>query len=175
MSNIAPKELENKIKQDGKHHLIDVRTAPEFNSECIDATCCNIPLNKISTLDLPKDSEIILVCASGNRSGRARDTLVEQGFTNVYSLNGGLADWKANQLPIRCVKGTLPIMRQVQIAAGILILTGTLGALFVASPLIWLAAFVGAGLTFAGLTGWCGMATLLGHMPWNKKLQESAS
>jgi len=175
MSNIAPKELESKIKQDGQHHLIDVRTAPEFNSESIDAKCHNIPLNNISKLTLPKESEIILVCASGNRSSRARDTLVEQGFTNVYSLDGGIADWKANQLPIKSVKGTLPIMRQVQIAAGILILTGTLGSLFIASPLIWLAAFVGAGLTFAGLSGWCGMAILLGHMPWNKKLQGSAS
>ena len=175
MSNIAPKELANKIKQAAEHHLIDVRTTPEFNSESIDATCRNIPLNNISTLNLPKDSEIILVCASGNRSGHARDALVEQGFTNVYSLDGGITDWKANQLPIKSVKGTLPIMRQVQIAAGILILTGTLGSLFLTPALIWLAAFVGAGLTFAGLSGWCGMAILLGNMPWNKKLQECKS
>ena len=175
MSNIKPKALNDKIEQGGAHHLIDVRTTPEFKSECIDAKCSNVPLNKISTLELPKESEIIFVCASGNRSARARDTLVEQGYTNVYSLDGGIAEWKANKLPIKTVKGTLPIMRQVQIAAGVLILTGTLGSLFIASPLIWLAAFVGAGLTFAGLTGWCGMATLLGQMPWNKKLQESAS
>jgi len=175
MSNIKPNELNNKIKEGEAHHLIDVRTTPEFNSESIDAECRNIPLDKISTLDLPKESKIILVCASGNRSSRARDTLIEQGFTDVYSLDGGLADWKGNKLPTKNVKGTLPIMRQVQIATGILILTGTLGSLFFTPTLIWLAAFVGAGLTFAGLSGWCGMAILLGHMPWNKKLQETAS
>ncbi len=175
MSNITPKELKDKIEQGETHHLVDVRTTPEFNSESIDATCRNIPLDKISTLDLPKESQIILVCASGNRSSRARDTLLNQGFTNVYSLDGGLADWKENKLPIRRVKGTLPIMRQVQIAAGILILIGTIGSLFLTSALIWLAVFVGAGLTFAGLSGWCGMAILLGHMPWNKKLQECSS
>ena len=32
-----------------------------------------------------------------------------------------------------------------------------------------LSAFVGAGLTFAGLTGRCGMTTLLAHMPWNRR------
>jgi hypothetical protein len=31
-----------------------------------------------------------------------------------------------------------------------------------------LSAFVGAGLTFAGATGWCGMAMLLKTMPWNR-------
>lgn len=59
-------------------------------------------------------------------------------------------------------------MRQVQIAAGLLILVGAaLGAL--AHPAFYgLAAFVGGGLLFAGATGWCGMAMLLKAMPWNK-------
>ncbi len=175
MSNIASKALNQKITQGKHHHLIDVRTAPEFNSECIDAKCQNIPLDKISTLNLPRESEIILVCASGNRSTRARDTLAEQGYTNVYSLDGGLANWKANKLPTKRVEGVLPIMRQVQIAAGILVLIGSLGSLVITPALIWLTVFVGAGLTFAGLSGWCGMALLLGKMPWNKKLQECSS
>ena len=34
---------------------------------------------------------------------------------------------------------------------------------------VWLSAFVGAGLIYAGLTGVCGMAKLLAKMPWNKK------
>lgn len=175
MSNITSKKLNSKIEANERHHLIDVRTTPEFNSESINAECRNIPLDRIRELDLPKSSEIILICASGNRSGRAREALAELGYTNVYSLDGGLANWKANKLPTRQVSGTLPIMRQVQIAAGVLVLLGTLGSLFVSSALVWLAAFVGAGLTFAGLSGWCGMATLLGHMPWNRKLQGDIS
>jgi len=31
-----------------------------------------------------------------------------------------------------------------------------------------LSGFVGCGLMFAGISGWCGMAKLLGAMPWNK-------
>ena len=43
-----------------------------------------------------------------------------------------------------------------------------LGSLLVAPARIALSAFVGAGLTFAGASGWCGMAQLLRRMPWNR-------
>ena len=56
----------------------------------------------------------------------------------------------------------------MQIAAGGLVLLGTFLAVAVSIWFVLLAAFVGAGLAFAGLTGWCGMAMLLARMPWNK-------
>ena len=59
-------------------------------------------------------------------------------------------------------------MRQVQIAAGALILAGVILSVTVNPAFLGLSAFVGAGLTFAGVTGWCGMAHLLALMPWNK-------
>jgi len=60
-------------------------------------------------------------------------------------------------------------MRQVQIAAGLLILLGVLLGFLVDPLWFGLAAFVGAGLTVAGVTGWCGMARLLAVMPWNRR------
>jgi len=169
MSSVTSNELDNKIKQNGHFYLIDVRTSSEFNSECIDSKCRNLPLDQIMTLGLPKESEIVLICASGKRSSRARETLTEQGYSNVYSLEGGLANWKACKLPTRRAQGVLPIMQQVQVAAGVLILVSALGSLLITSGLIWLTIAVGIGLTFAGLSGWCGMARLLYQMPWNKK------
>lgn len=59
-------------------------------------------------------------------------------------------------------------MRQVQITTGLLILTGVVLGWFVNPAFYALSAFVGAGLTFAGATGWCGMAMLLKAMPWNR-------
>ena len=59
-------------------------------------------------------------------------------------------------------------MRQVQIAAGSLVVLGVLLGAFVAPEFLGLAGFVGAGLVLAGVTGWCGMATLLQAMPWNR-------
>jgi rhodanese-related sulfurtransferase len=49
----------------------------------------------------------------------------------------------------------------VQIAAGLLVLTGVALGIFVVTGWLGLSAFVGAGLTFAGATGYCGMARLL--------------
>ena len=62
----------------------------------------------------------------------------------------------------------LPLMRQVQIVAGILILLGVALGYAFNSGFFLLSAFVGAGLTFAGITGFCGMARLLALMPWNR-------
>ena len=62
----------------------------------------------------------------------------------------------------------LDIMRQVQIGAGSLVLLGVIGGAFLSPALYWLAAFVGAGLLTAGLTGFCGMSKILARMPWNR-------
>ena len=37
-------------------------------------------------------------------------------------------------------------------------------------PRVLLAAFVGAGLVFAGITDWCGMGLLLARAPWNQRV-----
>ena len=60
------------------------------------------------------------------------------------------------------------LMRQVQITAGALVLAGVLLGAYVAPGWYGLSAFFGAGLVFAGVTGWCGMAKLLAVMPWNR-------
>jgi rhodanese-related sulfurtransferase len=84
-------------------------------------------------------------------------------------LTGGIDGWAAAGLPVEVDRGKpIEIMRQVQIAAGVLVLTGVILGLLVAPGFFGLSAFVGAGLTFAGLTGWCGMAKLLAVMPWNR-------
>jgi hypothetical protein len=59
-------------------------------------------------------------------------------------------------------------MRQVQIEAGSLVLLGIVLGVWVAPAFLGLSAFVGAGLAFAGLSGWCGVARLLALMPWNR-------
>jgi len=62
----------------------------------------------------------------------------------------------------------LPIMRQVQIVAGSVVLLSVLLGFSVDPRIGWVAAFIGAGLTFAGVTGFCGLAKLLALMPWNR-------
>jgi hypothetical protein len=66
-------------------------------------------------------------------------------------------------------------MRQVQIAAGSMVVLGVLLGAFVTPGFYLLSGFVGAGLVFAGVTGTCGLARVLRMMPWNRRAASPAA
>lgn len=155
--------------------LIDVREADEFMQEHI-PYAQSVPLSTLDVtlgvLPVPKDKKIIFQCLSGKRSTKACGLVstVWQGHT-LYTLDGGISAWKNENLPIisKIKAVALPIMRQVQITAGLLILfMVALGFAGLTLGFV-LAGMIGFGLMMAGLTGWCGMAMLLEKMPWNKQ------
>ncbi len=148
--------------------VIDVREPVEYASGHIEGSL-NIPLARLSQADLPS-GPLVLVCQSGNRSGRALKVLQTQGHPHpVADLEGGVPSWEQAGLTLRRLKrAPLPLMRQVQIAAGSLVLLGLILSATVAPAWILLSWFVGAGLVFAGISGFCGMARLLAAMPWNR-------
>jgi rhodanese-related sulfurtransferase len=112
---------------------------------------------------------VIFLCRSGMRTAANADKLAAC-CGEGYLLEGGLDGWRQAGLPVEeDRKAPLEIIRQVQIAAGSLVLIGVLLGFLVAPAWFGLTAFVGAGLVFAGATGWCGMATLLARMPWNRR------
>lgn len=90
--------IENKSVQ-----LIDVRTPKEYkdghikNSENIDFYDTDF-LTQMNKLD--KNKPLYIYCRSGGRSGKAAIQLKEQGFTKVYDLQGGILDWKKNNLEL---------------------------------------------------------------------------
>lgn len=59
-------------------------------------------------------------------------------------------------------------MRQVQITVGFFVLLASLLAVTVNPAWVYLCMFFGAGLLFAGLSGFCGLALILAKMPWNR-------
>jgi hypothetical protein len=67
-----------------------------------------------------------------------------------------------------CGAGRLSLLRQAQLVAGGLTLAGFLLGTFVAPAFHLLSGVVGLGLLHAGLTGRCGMASLLGRLPFNR-------
>ena len=112
---------------------------------------------------------MVFHCRSGKRSRDAATRFGATGPGEVFYLDGGIEGWKtAGHAVTRAKKAGLPIIRQVMLVAGTMVMAGVaLGA--AVSPWFYgLSAFVGAGLFFAGATGWCGMAMLLGKMPWNR-------
>lgn len=88
---------------------------------------------------------------------------------SLADLEGGLLAWEAARLPLERRSGApLPLKRQVQISAGALVLIGVILSQTLAPGWIWLSGFVGAGLIFAGISGFCGLARLLALLPWNR-------
>jgi rhodanese-related sulfurtransferase len=52
------------------------------------------------TLKKQKDKPIVVYCDSGPLAASAVRQLVAQGFTKVFSLRGGLAAWRTDNLPV---------------------------------------------------------------------------
>lgn len=71
--------------------IIDVREPEETAAGTIDGSLL-IPMGvlKQSIPEIPRDSRIVVVCASGIRSARAGQWLLDAGFTQVFSLAGGI-------------------------------------------------------------------------------------
>lgn len=152
--------------------LLDVREASEHARERIPAAKL-APLSTFNPagLDLAGSRRVVVHCASGMRAAKAAEQLRQAGIVAVASLKDGPKEWReAGYEVIVDPRAPLPIMRQVQIVAGSLVLLGIGLGLTVHAGFVALAAFVGAGLVFAGATGWCGMAMLLEHLPYNKQV-----
>ena len=91
--------------------LIDVREQVEWDAGHIPGALF-IPLGQldkeIAAAVPDKDTEIIMQCRSGARSGRGTALLQELGYTNVVNLAGGILAWEANSLPIEAPEALTP-------------------------------------------------------------------
>lgn len=169
LNPIKAAELKRRLDA-GDAVLIDIRETDEHAREHILGARL-APLSAIDAHDFDRDhgKAAVFHCRSGMRTQANAAKLLAHGFREAYFLEGGIEAWKSAGLPVHTNrKAPLEIMRQVQIAAGLLILTGMALGWLVNPAFYGLSAFVGAGLTFAGATGWCGMAMLLKTMPWNR-------
>ena len=154
----------------GKFHLIDIREADEFAREHIGGAV-SIPLSQVEQADVKIEAgrTAVFHCKSGMRTEANCARLASRINGDALLLDGGLDAWKKAGLPVRDnAKAPLPMNRQVQITAGTLVLAGVLVGGFIHPAGYALSGFIGAGLIFAGASGWCGMANVLAAMPWNR-------
>jgi len=163
---IEAKRLQEELAA-GKVRLIDVRTPAEFGEVHIEGSQL-MPLGRLRPEEL-KGEACVLVCRSGKRAAQAMEKLEAAGCGSLRVLEGGVTAWEQAGLPVKRGEAVLSLERQVRIAAGLLVLTGVILGTWVHPALYGLAAFVGAGLTFAGITDWCGMGLLLAKAPWNQR------
>jgi len=166
---LNPTEVADLIRH-GRAVVVDIREPDEFARRRIRGAR-SAPLSSFdpSGVKADDDLKVVFACRSGMRTAGACERLSHAVDGEVYILDGGLDAWAAAGLPVEeDRKAPLEMMRQVQIAAGLLVLAGVGLGLAVAPGFFALAAFVGAGLTFAGVTGFCGMARLLAKAPWNR-------
>lgn len=173
VATITPKELHALSQQNSAVEIIDVRTPVEFRE--VHATVArNVPLDRLEPSALAAarngngQSPLYFICRSGSRGKQACEKLISAGFNNVINVEGGTLAWDQAGLPVVRGKKAISLERQVRIAAGSLVLAGSLLGWFVDPLFLGLSAFVGAGLVFAGITDTCGMGMLLARMPWNQ-------
>lgn len=171
--NITAQEVYARLQKE-EGFLLDVRTPGEF-SRLHAASAVNVPLPQLSAatlqqLEAAKGKRIYVLCHSGARAERACALLEQQGLpAQTFRVEGGTAAWAAAGLPVVRGSGVIALDRQVRIAAGSLVLLGFVLSRLVMPEFLYLSVFIGCGLVFSGLSGWCGMAHLLAVMPWNQK------
>lgn len=161
-------DLNSALQRGEAIQLVDVRSAGEYAAGHV-PQATNIPLEQIEARlgDFGK-SRVAVLCQSGTRAGMACEIL-RSHHDDLILVEGGTSAWQKAGLPVvKTAASAWSLERQVRAIAGALVLIGTTLSLAVAPGWIYLAMFVGLGLTFAGITNICGMALLLAKLPWNK-------
>jgi rhodanese-related sulfurtransferase len=162
---------ETKQRHDaGAAHLVDVRTPAEHRALHAQGATL-MPLDQFDPAtvkaSVPAGKTIHLLCKSGGRAKMAAQKLSDAGCPCVV-VEGGTEAWAAANLPVNRGKAVMSLERQVRIAAGMLVLIGVVLGFTVHPNWFYLSGFVGAGLTFAGITDSCMMGMLIAKMPWNR-------
>jgi rhodanese-related sulfurtransferase len=180
VTTVSPRQLAELLAGGKTIDLIDVRTPVEFREVHVESAR-NVPLDRLDPAALVQsrsgstDEPLYVLCRSGSRGQQACERFLQAGFANVVNVEGGTLACVEAGLPVVRGKKAMSLERQVRIAAGLLVLLGTLLGWLVHPAFVGLSAFVGAGLVFAGITDTCGMGMLLARMPWNQSGDEKTS
>ncbi|MFI1577418.1 rhodanese-like domain-containing protein [Embleya sp. NPDC020630] len=169
MTALAPAQVRARLTE---FTVLDVRTPGEFATGHIPGAY-NVPLDRLRealpVLKRAAHPELLIVCASGARSERARTELAAAGIEAAH-LSGGTSAWAAEGHALDAPDGARtvwPMERQVRFAAGSLVVLGLLAGRRAPGARL-LSAAIGSGLVFSAVTNTCGMAAVLGRLPYNR-------
>ena len=174
--NVTPETLAALREQGEPLKILDVRSVSEYREGHIPGASL-LPLDEMNheTLreqlgepDSKRHSPIYLTCHSGMRAEQGAVHLQNAGYSEVVLVQGGTEGWKQAGLPLKRCGGVISLERQVQIAIGSLLLVKVTAGFTLHEMFFLVGALIGAGLIFAGVTRWCGLARLVAMMPWNR-------
>lgn len=166
----APKEAAALLFS-GAATLVDVREPDEHRREHVAGAALH-PSSAFSVSGFPAavpGYRTLILCQWGNRATTVAAALRAAGRSDVSVIQGGIEAWQKAGLPCEVDRNApLPVVRQVMITVGILLLVFTALAATVSPLFLVGTGFLGAGLVFAGVTGICALASVLSKMPWNR-------
>jgi len=171
----AAEAAERVSAAEGSAAVIDVRSGVEFDGEHVPGSR-SIPLDRLAErLDEVRavPAPRLLLCRTGVRAEKALRTLENLGVTDLLVVEGGIEAYARAGGATEVGAAVVSLERQVRIAAGLLVLLGLALGAVVHPGFLFLSAFVGAGLVFAGVTDWCGMGLLIARAPWNRGRTDS--
>lgn len=108
VQHVSPQEVNQLLKTKGGL-LLDVRTSQEWNEDgyikgavLIDAYSKDFS-KQVGNRVTDKKKPIYVYCAAGGRSARVAQRLIQEGYTQVYNMKGGIYQWNEDGLPIQSI------------------------------------------------------------------------
>jgi rhodanese-related sulfurtransferase len=87
----------------GKAAIIDVRGQDAYKTGHL-LNAIHIPYDslesRLARIEKLKSQPVIVICEDGRNSQKAAEFLRKSGFSQVFNLKGGMAEWKTNGLPV---------------------------------------------------------------------------
>lgn len=150
--------------------VLDVRSPGEFETVHIEGSV-NLPLDLLekhsAQVAARLGGPVVLLCAQGVRSAQAARLLSGAGVGELRVLDGGISAWESAGGDVRRGRGRWAMERQVRLVAGSIVLTSVLASTRRGAAK-WVAAAIGAGLTYSAVSNTCAMARVLGYLPYNR-------
>jgi rhodanese-related sulfurtransferase len=173
---VTPERLAS-LRKGGQHlSMVDVGTPAEYHAGHLEGAAL-VPLAEIDPHALRarigrpgagRYETLYLTCHDGARALRAADCLLQAGYYNLAVLDGGNRAWQEAGLPMVRTAPIPSLDRQVQIAAGTLLLIPVVLGFVIHELFFVPVPLIAAGLILAGAIGWSGMERMLARMPWNR-------
>jgi rhodanese-related sulfurtransferase len=102
--NVDATEAFEQLKVNKQARMVDVREPREWAATGVPAKALRISLGQLSQRapeKLAMDKPVYLICNSGHRSQNGAKMLLKLGYTEVYSVTGGIQAWLRAGLPVK--------------------------------------------------------------------------